>query len=300
MFQRSPSKPVAFALAGVLSIVTAIGGSASDNLQQYYPYPGYGGCGTGAAPPPVPYPPVPPPLVPPGATPVTLAPIPAPLTPTPASSPPGSGAAVSCFALSSGAYAVQVPGPLVGPTPSAPYPYPISYSSATLSWTAGSAATAFLLARVSASGTTILPSSSFVIPAGTTSYSDTALGRDPAYCYALLALRGSQTLAVSNALCVVTSVSPASGVPGAAPSNFTVQFDQANTPSFTWTPPYAGNDGYQLVALSGTGSRVITLPGSATRAADPAGTRATCYMLLATAGGLLSGYTDVLCSIPPS
>lgn len=270
-------------LAGYV-LGTGAGVSASDQMQ-YYPYPGYpGACGSSTR---LPVPSLP---YPPGVTPP---PVPSPTaTPAPASLPV-NGPAVQCFALQSLAY--QVPVPLTGQPSTS---YPVSSGSVTLAWSARADVTAYVVGRVSAGGTTILPTGGLVIPAGTTYYTDSIPGRDPGYCYVLIALRGSQTAGVSDVLCVLTTAQPASGVSGGAPTNFTIMFDQSRTPSLTWTAPYAGNDGYQLLAFGGPSPRVIPLPGSATRATDAAATGLSCYVLFATSGGLPSGHTEALCSVP--
>jgi hypothetical protein len=165
----------------------------------------------------------------------------------------------------------------------------ISPSSAgvRLTWQGGTAQSGYTVARLSGSALNVL-STFGPLPANATTYTDTtATGPN---CYALFVL-GTNPQGISDFVCDLVGYHTPTG----APQNFTLALNQSSSASLSWSPPATGGqDGYVLVQLGGSGQ---TLTGDTTRA-SAAMSGLTCYVLGATSGGTLLGYTDILCGLP--
>ena len=158
-------------------------------------------------------------------------------------------------------------------------------NSIRLSWTGGTAQTAYYLARS--------PNAIWQIAGADTSFTDTgpASGLD---CYVLFPFDPSGLLGQSDLLCGQLGVRSASGVPG----NFTLRLNQSANASMTWTAP-GGQNGYRLVALplDGRPARLTTLGSGAISATDATGGSFTCYLLVATFP-TTTGQSDLACGLP--
>jgi hypothetical protein len=87
--------------------------------------------------------------------------------------------------------------------------------------------------------------------------------------------------------------------PTGAPRGFTLRLNQSSTASLTWDAPIdsplgAPTDGYLLVTL---GSDARSLAAIETSAILPM-PGVSCYVVGATSGGAITGYSDILCGIP--
>ena len=159
-------------------------------------------------------------------------------------------------------------------------------TGALMSWTGGTVQTGYLVLRLSATGNQILPASG-VIPAGATTFTDSAVPAGLA-CYILVPVGiGTAPLALSDMLCLGTAVQA-----GAAPGSFTIRMNQSTNASLSWTSP-GPQTGYVLIALDGSPS--TELAASATSVTLPLGAASRCYILVARIGTSAIGLTDVLC-----
>jgi len=185
------------------------------------------------------------------------------LTPTPTSGPGMTSAGGKSLTISSGGGGVV------------------------LAWRPGSGQSSYTVARLASGAAASLPPGG--LPPTAISFNDAAAppGLD---CYALF-VNGTNPEGQSDLECAVMGFHSASG----SPQNFALRMNQSSTASLTWVaPPGSGQDGYILVTLGGT---TQNLPGSAT-SANLQISGPTCYAVGATRGGVLIGYTDLLCGIP--
>jgi hypothetical protein len=162
-----------------------------------------------------------------------------------------------------------------------------SSSGVRLTWQGGAGQSSYSLARLSGSALNVVTTFE-PLPASSTSYVDTT-ATGPS-CYVLFVL-GTNPEGVSDLVCDLIGFHTPTGFP----RDFTLQLNQSSAATLTWAPPTTGGqDGYLLVPLGGSGQ---TFTGDATYA-SAAASGLTCYLLGATGGGALLGYTDILCGLP--
>jgi hypothetical protein len=160
-------------------------------------------------------------------------------------------------------------------------------------WTAGTAQSAYTIARFTQTGTTFLPPGG--LPTGATSFTDTTAIAAELNCYLLLPLGATGVIGASDALCSI----PNSGTGAAPPQHTGIQLNQSNMATLLWTPP-GGQTGYTVITipLNGAPRGSFTLAAPLMRTMHDTGGVATCYIVAATAGAALLGTSDVLCALP--
>lgn len=161
-----------------------------------------------------------------------------------------------------------------------------------LGWNGGTTQTGYAVARLTPGGAAILPSAG-PLPATATSFTDAAVPTAGYDCYAVAPLNGAAALALSDVLCA----QPGSRAGPAAPVNVAIRLDGSNTATLTWTP-VDDSTSYQLLAVSATTERAITLTPGAITVSDDTGGQPTCYALVATGNSPAPGNSDILCAVP--
>jgi hypothetical protein len=163
-----------------------------------------------------------------------------------------------------------------------------------LSWTLPASGTpSYLVARLSARGVTVLPTSGIPLPSTTTNFADSSTPGVPVQCYTVLLVDGSPPALQGNSdvLCTSAGVRSASG----APEGFTIRLSTASTVSLIWAPPQTGGlDGYRLVPLGGMPLDLA----SSVLSQDQSISGPACFALLAMAHGAAIGNTELLCAVP--
>ncbi len=156
-----------------------------------------------------------------------------------------------------------------------------------LSWSTGTGQTGYQIARLAAGTLSVLPA--LPLDASATSFLDTTA---PAglNCYVLLPL-GTSPQQLSDLLCAVVGFRTPTG----APQSFTLRLNQSTTASLSWGPPAGTSpDGYLLLPIGG---QLQSLGPTVTSATAPAN-GFTCFVVGATVGGSLTGYSDLACGLP--
>ena len=161
-------------------------------------------------------------------------------------------------------------------------------------WTAGTAQTGYVVARIRESGTTILPAGSS-LPAAATSYTDLSAAPGQFSCYLLVPFGAAGVLGNSDALCSM----PGSGSGSAGPQRTAIQLNQSGMATVAWTPP-GGQTGYTVYTIPMNGAPVgsFTLAAPLRRTMHDTGGVPTCYVVAAMSGATIAGTSDVLCALP--
>jgi hypothetical protein len=158
---------------------------------------------------------------------------------------------------------------------------------AQLSWQGGTLQTGFAVGRWS--GSTLTNFAVLVsLPASATSYFDPAASGP--VCYAVFPM-GMNPQTKSDLVCGIIGYRSASG----SPRSFALRLDQSNTATLTWVPPATGSPGGYMLFTLGGGTQTL---GSGVTSMTTSANGPTCYLLGATSGGVLIGYTDILCGLP--
>ena len=108
-------------------------------------------------------------------------------------------------------------------------------------------------------------------------------------CYVLLPL-GTFPQRFSDVLCVMVG----SHSPSGAPQSLSLRLNQSNNAALTWGAPTGSYDGYMFLTVGGSSQPV---PPTAT-SGSAVMNGFSCYLVAATQGGAISGYTDVVCGLP--
>ncbi len=164
------------------------------------------------------------------------------------------------------------------------------------SWQPGTAQTGYYLARMSAAGTTLLPSADTPLPATATSYGDFTLGADGIYCYFLLPLAGTPAAPIGNSdlLCGMRGTRN-----GAAAGGLSIRLDQSSRAILSWTPPLLAGAApdFALVAMGGD-AQLMPVPPGLSQMTHETGGAPHCYFVLTMVGGAAIGVSDVVCAVP--
>jgi len=159
-----------------------------------------------------------------------------------------------------------------------------------LTWNPGTGQVGYVVVRLSAQGTTLLP---FGAPFPSTATSHADVPPPGLTCYIVVPIRaeGTGPPVNSDPVCALTNTHSATG----APQDFTLRLNESNVATLSWTaPPGGGQDGYLLARF---GKAPILLDAQATGTTDLM-TGMTCYAVIAMRGGVPVGNSDVLCGIP--
>lgn len=194
-----------------------------------------------------------------------------------------------------GAYEVVNPGVLGGKG----FRLQGTGGSATLSWQGGDAQTGYLVLRAGSDGSLTTVPAAGPLPASATGVTDTPPPTAQAYCYALLSLRATSILRLSDALCFYPNTASATF----APSNFTAWLNQPPLVGLTWTKitslPESERDALLTVRdVPGTQPIAQFVPPNVVDSTDGV---PTCYLLidqLDLQTGQFVGNSDALCALP--
>ena len=164
----------------------------------------------------------------------------------------------------------------------------------TMSWNTGDAQAGYFIGRLVDGVRTVLPATGNPLPAGATSFVDTAPVPGKANCYVVTPIDSTgASLGVSDLLCAI----PGTGG-GNAPRNFSIGLHGTSVAFLAWSPP-GGQTGYLLRArFVGGGGADGELPAGAT--SYPALTLGSpiCFSLSALIGSTTIGTAPTLCAIP--
>jgi hypothetical protein len=167
---------------------------------------------------------------------------------------------------------------------------------ATFSWSTGTAQTGYLLARLSQSGSVVLPLSGTPLPRTSTSYVDHGPLSEASYCYMLLAMRGSDSIGHSDLLCLLPNLHT-----GLVPQGFAARLNESSTATLSWVPPsfpVPELAGYVLVVLGGPEPRTLVFPPSVFTGTDDTQGSPRCYILVAISATQAIGNSDAICVVP--
>ena len=160
-----------------------------------------------------------------------------------------------------------------------------------LFWLPGTAQTGYRVARVSSSGTVLLPPGG-PLAASATTYTDSTATGEPWYCYGVVPVRDADGLASSDVLCLVTGVRSTPALAG-----FTIRLNQTSVATLQWPAPLLSHTGYVLIAIGPT-TRYLPFARGVTMADDDTGGAPICYVLVALEGDVPVANTDGLCAAP--
>jgi hypothetical protein len=172
----------------------------------------------------------------------------------------------------------------------------LSPGNLTLLWTPGVVQSGYLGVRLLGGSAAVLPPGP--LPANASSLVDTMAAPGSIPCYAVIPTSGTAPSLgqPSNLVCAALGTGSAAG----GPLSFTVRPSPEGQLTASWESPLGGGqDGYLLLAFpTGSAPVVQNLPGqvvSTTAAIEGL----TCYWLITLKGGIVLGYSDLLCATLP-